>query len=390
MSRRTGRPPAPTPASAPAERARRSWLGACSGTRARRKPEASGLRSDGGASARPGGPLRRGRPRRARPASSPTGRPCDGGRQRQAHGQIGSRIGDSHPADDRHVHVVGGQRHAGPALRARPAAGPGGRRRTRSPTGGGSAVGIGTTRAWISTSRGRCPSMDGNTTDPGVSRRADRPEIARRHRRPPPGRHRSSRTGPAPRSEPNRCLTDRSRRRAWWRSPSNDSTVSTRCSSTRGPARAPSLVTWPTRMVAGPTRLGRRPPADGRRPAPGPPTRATDSTSGSHTVWIESTTTTSGWICSIGSPDARQGRLAYQPQARDEGVEALGPAPHLGGRLLGRDQQSLAAVARHRRQRPGGEASTCRCPARPRAGSPNQGSARRRAPGRTRHPGRTG
>ena len=34
------------------------------------------------------------------------------------------------------------------------------------------------------------------------------------------------------------------------RSPSKKSTQSTRCSSTRGPATAPSLVTWPTRITA--------------------------------------------------------------------------------------------------------------------------------------------
>src|SRR5439155_1445887 len=44
-------------------------------------------------------------------------------------------------------------------------------------------------------------------------------------------------------AEPNRFFTARSTRYEWWRSPSKYSTVSTRCSSTRGPARAPSLVT---------------------------------------------------------------------------------------------------------------------------------------------------
>ena len=43
--------------------------------------------------------------------------------------------------------------------------------------------------------------------------------------------------------EPNRFLTARSTRRSPVRSPSNISTASTRCSSTRGPATAPSLVT---------------------------------------------------------------------------------------------------------------------------------------------------
>ena len=41
-------------------------------------------------------------------------------------------------------------------------------------------------------------------------------------------------------------------------SPSKYSTVSTMCSSTRGPASAPSLVTWPTKTMATPLVLARR------------------------------------------------------------------------------------------------------------------------------------
>ena len=55
--------------------------------------------------------------------------------------------------------------------------------------------------------------------------------------------------------DPNRFLTARKTRYAWWRSPSKYRTVSTRCSSTRGPASAPSLVTCPTRKVAMPSPL---------------------------------------------------------------------------------------------------------------------------------------
>ena len=49
---------------------------------------------------------------------------------------------------------------------------------------------------------------------------------------------------------PNRCLTASRSRRAWCRSPSKLSTVSTMCSSVRGPASDPSLVTWPTSTMA--------------------------------------------------------------------------------------------------------------------------------------------
>ncbi len=49
--------------------------------------------------------------------------------------------------------------------------------------------------------------------------------------------------------EPKRFLAARSTRRPAVRSPSTSSTTSTRCSSTRGPATAPSLVTWPTSTI---------------------------------------------------------------------------------------------------------------------------------------------
>src|SRR5499427_9910392 len=48
---------------------------------------------------------------------------------------------------------------------------------------------------------------------------------------------------------PKRFLTARTTRWEWWRSPSKYNTVSTTCSSAFGPARLPSLVTWPTRNV---------------------------------------------------------------------------------------------------------------------------------------------
>ena len=51
---------------------------------------------------------------------------------------------------------------------------------------------------------------------------------------------------------PKRCLTEVRTRSVWWRSPSKESTVSTRCSTARGPARSPSLVTWPTRSSGTP------------------------------------------------------------------------------------------------------------------------------------------
>ena len=55
---------------------------------------------------------------------------------------------------------------------------------------------------------------------------------------------------------PKRFLIARTRRKLECVSPSKYSTVSTMCSSTRGPASAPSLVTWPTRTMRGAALLG--------------------------------------------------------------------------------------------------------------------------------------
>ena len=57
---------------------------------------------------------------------------------------------------------------------------------------------------------------------------------------------------------PKRFFTARTIRSRVARSPSNCSTTSTRCSSTRGPAMPPSLVTWPTSTVAIPRLLACR------------------------------------------------------------------------------------------------------------------------------------
>ena len=69
-------------------------------------------------------------------------------------------------------------------------------------------------------------------------------------------------------------------------SPSNDSTASTMCSTTRGPAIWPSLVTCPTRMIAAPDFLANRISAcaEARTCVTVP---GADSTVSVHMVWIE-------------------------------------------------------------------------------------------------------
>ena len=149
-----------------------------------------------------------------------------------------------------------------------------------------------TTSAWTSTSSGRWPSRVGSTTEPATSgarsARNSRLGSSTDHNPSPPISNR-----PTSSLRPNLCLTTRSIRRAWWRSPVNSRTVSTTCSRSFGPAREPSLVTWPTRRVAMPrafastTRRWAHPrtwPAE-----PGAPASATRCT-----VWMESTMRRSG------------------------------------------------------------------------------------------------
>ena len=148
---------------------------------------------------------------------------------------------------------------------------------------------------------------------------------------------------------PKRCLTDVSTRRAWWRSPSKESTVSTRCSTARGPARSPSLVTWPTRRSGHAGRLGHA-------------GQALDA--GAHLGQA------AGGLAQLGIRDGLQrvdhhqggtvpldGRLdrldvgaLNGQQVPGHQADARRPAPHLGQRLLGRGQHDVEPGGRQRRE----------------------------------------
>ena len=163
----------------------------------------------------------------------------------QRHGQVDAGLDHPDPAGHRHVDLGAARGRARPGSAARPAPGTGGPRRPPGPCGAGLGVVPGTTSAWTSTSSGRWPSSTGATTEPGTPIwRSARNRALGSGTPTRPASPISNR--PSSWVLPNRCLTARSMRRAWWRSPSKASTVSTRCSSTRGPARPPSLVTWPT------------------------------------------------------------------------------------------------------------------------------------------------
>ncbi len=96
---------------------------------------------------------------------------------------------------------------------------------------------------------------------------------------------------------PYRFFTARSSRSRECRSPSNWHTTSTRCSSSRGPAMEPSLVTWPTSSVVMLRRLAAAMmEAATSRTCDTPP--ALPSTSALLRVWTESTISSRGSIFS--------------------------------------------------------------------------------------------
>ncbi len=150
--------------------------------------------------------------------------------------------------------------------------------------------------------------------------------------------------------EPNRCFNARSIRSEWCRSPSNDSTVSTTCSSARGPASAPSLVTCPTSSVAMPVSFASRTSrcAPSRTCATEP---AAPGESGSCTVWIESIASTSGRELLDVRAHRRQRRFRDDEHIGLQGAEPVGAEPHLRGRLLAAHEQAPRARGGHRAER---------------------------------------
>jgi hypothetical protein len=104
---------------------------------------------------------------------------------------------------------------------------------------------------------------------------------------------------------PKRFLMARTSRKLLCVSPSKYSTVSTMCSSTRGPASAPSLVTWPTSTTATPLALAVRVrcAAHSRTCATEPGAEVSWS---EYTVWIESITHTVGPLGVDGGQDFLQ------------------------------------------------------------------------------------
>ena len=159
--------------------------------------------------------------------------------------------------------------------------------------------------------------------------------------------------------------------------------MSTRCSTARGPARSPSLVTWPTRTTGTPvdlaSRVSRSTHALTCAKLPADP-----GNSSSETVWMESTTTSAGWWRTIAASTATTSGPARA--SRFSGTAPIRVARPLtwDRRLLGRRQQAPRHRWRPPKPGPGRGGWTCRRRADRRPGSPNPARIRPRGPGRPR------
>src|SRR5258708_7679810 len=105
--------------------------------------------------------------------------------------------------------------------------------------------------AWISTSGGRGPPGGRGRQEPATSPECCDRKIADGLETPRRPLSVIANT-PSSFTAPKRFLKARMSRKLWCVSPSKYSTASTICSTTRGPAIAPSLVTWPTSTTTAP------------------------------------------------------------------------------------------------------------------------------------------
>ena len=183
---------------------------------------------------------------------------------------------------------------------------------------------------------------------------------------------------------PKRFFTARRMRNWWPRSPSKYSTASTMCSSTRGPAMAPSLVTWPTSTSAKFAGLGQPDQLEAAArtcvTVPG-----ALSIASSHMVWIESITTSAASpACSRLAAMSRRLIAAASSSGRVGHAQPAGAQADLLDGFLAGDVQHAAAGAREARRPPAAAGWTCRCRDRRRPAPPRPAPARRPAPGRVR------
>ena len=187
----------------------------------------------------------------------------------------------------------------------------------------------------------------------------------------------SSRSSKQPTSSagPKRFFTPRTMRSVECLSPSNDSTTSTRCSSTRGPAIEPSLVTCPTSTTGRPRSLARPGERDGDGAGLGDPAGRAVGLRGGHRLDRVDDEQVGAQLVEVPDDGAEVG-LGGEVELVVHGSGALGAQPHLAGRLLAGDVQHASACARPARPPPAA-ASTCRRRARRPAARPSRGPGRR-------------
>ena len=157
----------------------------------------------------------------------------DGAGQRQADRQVGGRLGEPHAADGGQVGVAAADRGVGPLVEHREDhRDPGG----VEPGGGAARRGQGRLRDQrLHLGDERAPALEGDR-DAGAATSVVRPDRNRPLGSVSPTMPMSDRSKqPTSSVGPYRFLTARTRRSRECRSPSNCTTTSTRCSSTRGP-----------------------------------------------------------------------------------------------------------------------------------------------------------
>ena len=356
------------PTSRPARR--RGRRASTVGTIARVKPEPRRLGEAARAAAAPSGPRRRGRPRRSTTVSGVTAAPscAPGDRERdreverrarrRARRRRRSRTRRRPVELDARVLLEHREQHREPV-----------RRRCPAPTGAASARAVGDDeRLHLDEQRARA-----------LEHRGDRPSRARRRggRRGTAPTRRARRRGPrsvisnspssSVRAEPVLQRVQHAAARGA-RSPSNESTVSTTCSSTRGPASVPSLVTWPTSTRRRCRVLLREPHEPVRAVA-----HLGDRAGRAGQVGIERRSGSSRPRARRARPRRRaRARAAATSPRRRAGRASSAPSRSARSRTCARD--SSAVTSRHARaaprpcaRAPGAAACSCPCPARRRA-----------------------
>ena len=148
---------------------------------------------------------------------------------------------------------------------------------------------------------------------------------------------------------PKRCLTEVSTRRAWWRSPSKESTVSTRCSTARGTGQVAVLGHVADQEERGAGRLGHA----GQTLDAG--THLGQAAGGLAQLGVRDRLQRvdhhqGGSVTLDGGLDRLDvGALNGQEVPRHQ-PDARGPATDLGQRLLGRGEHDVEAGGRQRRE----------------------------------------